>query len=143
MVRIEEEQKITTKQFENGDDYDQYLRDRKIHPYDGARARGILYKNGEKEVVIDTRFYQSGGIKPDQFEALVVHELVELSTDDPQGDLLATVAEYRFILEKDGPKGLQQYHTNMNNLLGGVNADTRNTAYQQLMCFSLGQKSAG
>ena len=133
MGRLEEEPKITTKQFRNGSDYDQYLRNRGIHPYDGARAKGILYTSGEMEVVIDTTFYQSGGIKPDQFGALVAHELVELTTDDPQADLFATIAEYQYILDADGPNGLAQYHTNMGNLLGGVNADTRNTAYQLLL----------
>lgn len=134
MVRIEKEPGIKTVYFRSGDNYDQYLKDRQIKTaHDGARAKGILYKDGGVEVVIHTDFYLDGGIREDQLSALTVHELTELATDDPQADSLATVAEYRFILEKDGPQGLQQYHTNMNNLLGGVNADTRNAVYQSLL----------
>lgn len=73
-----------------------------------------------------------GGILPEQLQALEIHEVIEdISTsEDPHLD--ATIGEYKYILDNFGEDGLKQYHTNLCNLMGGIN-DTRNQALEVIL----------
>ena len=98
----------------------------------GSRAVGIKFHGGELGVIIDTSYYLDGGILPDQLMALAIHQEAELTStlDDPHLD--ATIKEFAYIYEHFGESGLNQYHANLCNLIGGLN-DTRNRALQAVL----------
>ena len=105
-----------TYRFSNPQDYFQFLRLRDIYPFN-SHAKGILYTDGTIDVVIDTSYYLNGGLESEWLEAIVVHELTELASDDPNPHLEAILAEYKYLLDFFGSQTLETYHRRLQLLL--------------------------
>lgn len=122
----------TVVMLNDGNNYDRHLRERGLEPHDGGRARGIRDALGNLKVIIDRSYYLSGGITEDQLSALVVHEQIEQESDGPDAHFLATVGEFKHILNQNGAEGLRKYHLNLCNLMGGDNS-VRNQALEKVL----------
>lgn len=106
--------------------FSRYLHTRNII---GLRAVGVQYEDGSREIAIDTSYYLLEGIHPEQLMAIIVHERIELTNNDPDAHSKATEAEYRYIRDHFGSEELNNYHTRLCNLMGGRN-EVRNLALQ-------------
>lgn len=132
MPTKEMESPINVTMFRDGAQYDEYLRKNGMGSGYGSRAKGILREDGTIDVAIDQGYYERGGIPKEQLKAIVEHEQIELTTDDPDPHLQASIGEYRYILNHYGQNGLQTYHIRMCNLMGGLN-DIRNLALRTVI----------
>lgn len=125
---------VAKRIFEDPESYDEYLCSRGIP--NTSRAIGTLYPDGSIDVAIDKTYYLRGGILEEQLEAIVLHERIELTAkkggDKLTSHLLGTLAEYNFIFNRYGEAGLQKYHANLCNLMGGRN-DERNFALRTVL----------
>lgn len=132
MPTREAEPPIGVISFENGDDFNKYLTTNRVNPHFASRAIVIKLPDGTNQIVIDEGYYIRGGIRPDQLSAIAVHERTEVTSKASDPHLAATVAEYQYIFNQDGPEGLRRYHANLCNLMGGLN-DVRNEALKTVL----------
>lgn len=132
MPTPEAEPPIGVISFENGDDFDRYLTTNRVNPRFSPRAGVIKLPDGTNQIVIDEGYYIRGGVRPDQLPAIAVHERIEVISNASDPHLDATIAEYQYIFNQDGPEGLRRYHTNLCNLMGGLN-DVRNAALKTVL----------
>lgn len=108
--------------FDDASQYDSYLKQTDVWSgYGFSRALGVLRSGNKAEVLIDSSYYLSGGIREEQLPAIVLHEKIELTSKSNNAHLEATVGEYQYILDNFGPKELNQYHCRLCNLMGGNN----------------------
>lgn len=124
--------RIKVTQFDNPGDYDAYLKNHHLGPGRANRCMGLVIEPGEIEVIMDTPYYLRGGIEAEELPALAAHERVELTTTKEDPHLAGTVAEYQFIYDQSGEKGLRQYNSHLCNLMGGRN-DIRNAALTKVL----------
>lgn len=124
--------RIKVARLDNPEDYDAYLKDHHLGSGRANRCIGIAIEPGEIEVVMDAPYYLRGGIEAEELTALIEHERVELTTAKEDPHLAGTVAEYQFIYDQSGEKGLRQYNSHLCNLMGGRN-DIRNAALTKVL----------
>ena len=116
--------RLEVKIFPNPQDYDKFLDNQGMGSGYGARAKGKQRINGS--------YYLSGGIEKSQIAAIVEHERIELTSGSPNPHEDSAIGEYRYIKENYGPEGLRQYHSNLCNLMGGLN-DARIRALNEVL----------
>lgn len=131
-MRIEAEPKTHVTMFDSANRYDEFLKLNHMGSGYGARAKGKLNPDGSFTIALDRAYYLRGGIEPAQLQAIIEHERTELTSDDPDPHLSATIAEYRYIKDQFGDGGLRKYHTRLCNLMGGLN-NVRNTALSTVL----------
>ena len=122
MFDKEHEIPVNINIFEESERYNKFIEKHGMGNSYGNRAKATIGTNGEIIIAIDRPYYLSGGIKPEEIEAIIVHEKTEIldCSDNPHEN--ATLAEYRYILEKFGGERLKSYHVNLCNLMGGDNS---------------------
>ncbi len=131
MASKEVEHSVSTMLFDDPQSYNEFLKSRKQTDF-SSRALGFLNQDGSIDVAVDKFYYLRGGILEEQLEAIAVHERIELTSEKSVGHQLATIGEYQFIFDHYGKDGLQKYHSNLCNLLGGRN-DIRNLALKTVL----------
>lgn len=107
--------------FDDASQYDSYLNQTGVGSGYGRRAIGVARSKVKAEVLIDSSYYRSGGIREEQLPAIALHEQIELTSKSKKAHLEATVGEYQYILDNFGAEELNQYHCRLCNLMGGDN----------------------
>jgi len=122
MFDKEHERPVNINIFEEPEQYNNFIEKHGMGSSYANRAKATIGTKGEIIIAIDRPYYLSGGIKPEEIEAIIVHEKTEILDCSNNAHVNATLAEYQYILEKFGGERLKSYHINLCNLMGGDNS---------------------
>jgi len=122
MLNKEIENKFDINIFERPEEYEQFIEEKNMGSSYGNRAKATINSKGEATIAIDKSYYLSGGIKPKEIEAIIIHEKIEILDSSSNPHKKGVFSEYEFIRQKFGIETLRKYHSNLCNLMGGDNS---------------------
>jgi len=118
MFDKERERSVSINIFEESEGYNNFIKEHEMGSSYGNRAKAMIDTEGKVIIAIDRSYYLSGGIKPEEIEAIIVHGKTKILDCSDNAHENATLAEYGYILRKFGGERLKSYHINLCNLMG-------------------------
>lgn len=122
MINKELENTFSIRVFEEPEKYNRFIVENNMGSSFGNRAKATIDSSGKVTIAIDKSYYLYGGIKPEEIEAIVVHEKTEILDLSSDPHKQGVIEEYKFIKENFGLGALQKYYSNLCNLMGGDNS---------------------